>query len=94
MNKYISLSTGMFLLFCSVTAMAHEGEPNMAFRWHHGNIEVDTAHQGRMPGDHTTFVISFTDTFTPYRMGDTGFTGSGFDQGGIASYQTESTLLK
>ncbi len=74
--------------------MAHEGEPNMAFLWRDGNIEVDTARQGRALGDHTAFVISFTDSFTPYRMGDSGFTGSGFDQGGIASYQTESTLLK
>ncbi|TXI40852.1 MAG: hypothetical protein E6Q59_03025 [Nitrosomonas sp.] len=27
-------------------------------------------------------------------MGDSGFTGLGFDQGGIVGYQTESTLLK
>ncbi len=84
----------MFLLFASVTAIAHEGAPNMAFRWHDGNIEVDTARQGRVLGDHTAFVVPFTDTFTPYRMGDAGFTGSGFDQGGIVAYQTESTLLK
>ncbi len=66
----------------------------MAFLWRDGIIEVDTARQGRALGNHTAFVIPFTDSFTPYRMGDAGFTGSGFDQSGIASYQTESTLLK
>lgn len=74
--------------------MAHEGEPNMAFRWNDGNIDVDIQRQARALGDHTAFVIPFTDSFTPYRMGDAGFAGSGFDQGGIVTYQTESTLLK
>ncbi|MDO8334201.1 MAG: hypothetical protein Q7T35_05985 [Nitrosomonas sp.] len=85
---------GSFLLFFSTMVMAHEGEPNMAFAWRDGNIEVDIKRQGSALGDHTAFVISFTDTFTPYRMGDAGFTGTGFDQGGIVGYQTESTLLK
>ncbi len=74
--------------------MAHEGEPNMAFAWRDGIIEIDTARQGRALGNHTAFILPFTDSLTPYRMGDSGFTGSGFDQGGIVSYQTESTLLK
>ncbi len=74
--------------------MSHEGEPNMAFLWRDGKIEIDTALQGRALGDYTAFVIPFTDSLTPYRMGDSGFTGSGFDQGGIVSYQIESTLLK
>lgn len=66
----------------------------MAFLWRDGKIEVDTMRQGRTLGNHTTFVINFTDSLIPYRMGDAGFTGSGFDQGGIISYQIESTLLK
>ena len=74
--------------------MAHEGEPNMGFVWRDGIIEIDTARQGRALGNHTAFILPFTDSLTPYRMGDSGFTGSGFDQGGIVSYQTESTLLK
>lgn len=94
MNKFVLLFIELFLLFFSVMAIAHEGEPNMAFRWNDNNIEVDTQRQGRALGDYTAFVISFTDSFTPYRMGDAGFTGSGFDQGGIVAYQTESTLLK
>ncbi len=94
MNKFVLRFIGLFLLFFSVTAMAHEGEPNMAFRWSDSIIEIDTQRQGRALGDHTAFVISFTDSLTPYRMGDAGFTGSGFDQGGIVAYQTESTLLK
>jgi hypothetical protein len=94
LNKFVLRLIGLFLLSLSVTGMAHEGEPNMAFIWRDGNIEVDSAHQGRTLGNYTAFVISFTDLFTPYRMGDAGFTGSGFDQGGILAYQTESTLLK
>lgn len=94
MNKFFLRVTGLLLLFFSVTATAHEGEPNMAFLWRDGNIEVDTARQGSVLGDYNAFVISFTDLFTPYRMGDAGFTGSGFDQGGIVAYQIESTLLK
>lgn len=92
--KFISLFIGFLLFLLSITTMAHEGEPNMAFAWRDGNIEVDIAQQGRVLGDYKAFVISFADSFTPYRMGDSGFTGSGFDQGGIISYQTESTLLK
>ena len=83
MNKFTLRFMGLLLLFLSATAVAHEGEPNMAFLWRDGNIVVDTARQGRALGDYTAFVISFTDLFTPYRMGDAGFTGSGFDQGGI-----------
>ena len=94
MNKFALRFTGLLLLFFSATAVAHEGEPNMAFLWRDGSIVVDTARQGRALGDHTAFVISFTDLFTPYRMGDAGFTGSGFDRGGIVAYQIESTLLK
>ena len=94
MNKFVLLFLGLFLFVLNVTAMAHEGEPNMAFRWNDGNIDVDIQRQGSALGDHTAFVISFTDSFTPYRMGDAGFTGLGFDQGGIVAYQTESTLLK
>ena len=74
--------------------MAHEGEPNMAFRWNDNNIEVDIQRQGRALGDYTAFIIPFNDSFTPYRMGDSGFSGLDFDQGGIVAYQTESTLLK
>ena len=66
----------------------------MAFLWRDGNIVVDTALQGRALGERTAFVIPFTDTLSPYRMGDSGFSGSGFDQGGIIAYQIESTLLK
>ncbi|SEN46695.1 hypothetical protein SAMN05216325_11946 [Nitrosomonas marina] len=82
------------MLLGNTAAFAHEGEPNMAFIWRDGKIVVDTMRQGRALGDHTAFVINFTDSLTPYRMGDAGFTGSGFDQGGIISYQIESTLLK
>jgi hypothetical protein len=94
LNKYILLFIGLFLLFFSVVAIAHEGEPNMAFAWQDGKIKVDIQRQGRPLGDYTAFVIPFTDSLTPYRMGDSGFTGSGFDQGGIVGYQTESKLLK
>ena len=94
MNKYILFFIGLFLLFFSVLTTAHEGEPNMAFAWRDGNIAVDTQRQGRVLGDYTAFVLPFTDSLTPYRMGDSGFTGLGFDQGGIVGYQTESTLLK
>lgn len=94
MNKFILCFTGLLLLFFSVTAMAHEGKPNMAFLWRDGHIVVDTARQGRALSKYTAFVIPFTDLFTPYSMADAGFTGSGFDQGGIVAYQIESTLLK
>ncbi len=95
LNKFILLFTGLCLLFFSVTSTAHEGEPNMAFALIDGKIEIDIQRQGRVLGeDQKAFVIPFADSFTPYRMGDSGFTGSGFDQGGIISYQTESTLLK
>ncbi len=85
---------GLFLLFFSVVAMAHEGEPNMGFAWRDGKIEIDIRRQGKPLGDYTAFVIPFTDTLTPYRMGDSGFTGIDFDQGGILGYQIESTLLR
>lgn len=95
MNKYNLSFVGIALLFCSSTmTMAHEGEPNMAFAWRDGKIEIDIQRQGRPLGDHTAFVIPFTDTFRPYFNGDSGFTGVNFDQGGIASFHTESTLLK
>jgi hypothetical protein len=89
-----TICIGSLLLFFSTMVMAHEGEPNMAFAWRDGKIEVDIQRQGRTLGDHKAFVISFADSLTPYRMGDSGFTGLGFDQGGIVGYQTESTLLK
>ncbi len=92
MIKYVFV--GLFLFFFNVMAMAHEGEPNMAFAWRDGKIEIDIRHQGRLLGDHTAFVIPFADALSPYRMGDSGFTGIDFDQGGIVGYQTESTLLK
>lgn len=66
----------------------------MAFAWQEGKIKVDTLNLSQALGDHTAFVIPFTGSLLPYRMGDSGFTGEGFDQGGIISYQTESTLLK
>jgi hypothetical protein len=94
LNKYSLFFIGVFLFFVSVTAIAHEGEPNMAFAWRDGKIEIDIQRQGRPFGDYTAFVIPFTDTFRPYFNGDSGFTGVNFDQGGIASFQTESTLLK
>ena len=59
---------GLFLLFFSVVAMAHEGEPNMGFAWRDGKIEIDIRRQGKPLGDYTAFVIPFTDTLTPYRM--------------------------
>lgn len=94
MKKFVLLFIYLFLQITSVTVMAHEGEPNMAFLWRDGNIEVDTAFQGRALGERTAFVIPFTDTLSPYRTGDAGFNGSGFGQGGIFAYQIESTLLK
>lgn len=66
----------------------------MAFAWRNGIIEVDIMNQGTPLGDHTAFVVPFSDTLTPYRMGDAGFSGISFDQGGIIGYQIESTLLK
>ena len=81
-----TICIGSLLLFFSTMAMAHEGEPNMAFAWRDGEIEVDIQRQGRALGDHKAFVISFADSLTPYRMGDSGFTGLGFDQGGIVGY--------
>jgi len=94
LNKYSLFFAGILLFFGSVMAVAHEGEPNMAFAWRDGKIEIDIQRKGRPLADYTAFVIPFTDTFRPYFMGDSGFTGVNFDQGGIASYQTESTLLK
>ncbi|TXI17443.1 MAG: hypothetical protein E6Q62_09010 [Nitrosomonas sp.] len=85
---------GLLLFFISVMVMAHEGQPNMGFAWRDGKIEIDIRRQGRVFGQHTAFVIPFTDALSPYRMGDSGFTGIEFDQGGILGYQTESTLLK
>ncbi len=84
----------MMSFFVSLPGLAHEGLPNMAFALRNGNIEVDTARQGISLGDYKAFVISFNDLLTPYRMGDAGFTGFGFDRGGFVSYQTESTLFK
>lgn len=66
----------------------------MAFAWREDKIEIDINHQGKMLGDHTAFVIPFSDGLSAYRMGDSGFSGIDFDQGGILNYQTESTLLK
>ena len=57
--KYVFV--GLFLFFFNVMAMAHEGEPNMAFAWRDGKIEIDIRHQGRLLGDHTAFVIPFAD---------------------------------
>ncbi len=85
---------GLFVSFFSVMAYAHEGQPNMGFAWRNGKIEIDTRHQGSSLGEHTAFVIPFNDALAPYRMGDSGFTGIGFNQGGILGYQIESTLLK
>ncbi len=85
---------GLFIFFYSIVAMAHEGEPNIGFAWRNDKIEIDIRQQGKLLGDYTAFVISFADALTPYRMGDSAFTGIDFDQGGILGYQVESTLLK
>jgi len=49
----------------SVVAIAHEGEPNMAFAWQDSKIAIDIQRQGRPLGDDTAFVIPFADSFTP-----------------------------
>lgn len=77
-----------------MVTFAHEGTPNMGFAWRDGKIEIDIRRQGRVFGEHTAFVIPFSDSLSPYRMGDSGFTGIDFTQGGIVGYQIESTVLK
>ena len=45
-----TICIGSLLFFFSTMAMAHEGEPNMAFAWRDGEIEVDIQRQGRALG--------------------------------------------
>ncbi len=94
MKRFIIWACHMCLLLSFKSVYAHEGEPNMAFSWLNDKIVVDVRRQSFAFGDLKAFVIPFTGTLTPFRMGDAGFTGFGFDQGGFIGYQHESTLLK
>lgn len=71
----------ILLISFGINAVAHEGEPNMGFAWREGVIEIDIRKQGTKLGDLSAFIIRFTDSIAPYRMGDAGFTGIEFDQG-------------
>lgn len=84
----------ILLISFGINAVAHEGEPNMGFAWREGVLEIDIRKQGTKLGDLSAFVIRFTDSIAPYRMGDAGFTGIEFDQGGILGYQAETHLMK
>ena len=95
MAKKISQVFWVILLIAlSTYSSAHEGEPNMGFAWRDGTIEIDIRNQGIKLGDLTAFVIRFTDAITPYRMGDAGFSGIEFSQGGIFGYEVETFLMK
>ena len=94
MRHSFSLFILSCLLFFSIKTLAHQGEPEMAFAWQEGGIKVDILNLGQTLGDYTAFVIPFTGSLRPYHMGDSGFSGIGFNQGGIIHYQAESTLLK
>ena len=93
-KKIYGVILTILLIVFSIDIPAHEGEPNMGFAWRDGAIEIDVRKRGIKLGDLTAFVIRFTDSITPYRMGDAGFTGIEFDQGGIFGYQIETFLMK
>lgn len=94
MKRVVVWAYHVSLLLCLNPVYAHEGEPNMAFAWANGEILVDVQRQSDALGDFRAFIIPFSGTLNPFRMGDAGFTGFGFDQGGFIGYQHESTLLK
>lgn len=93
-KKTLCIILTALLIVPSINTSAHEGDPTMAFAWREGAIEIDIRKRGIKLGDLTAFVIRFADGITPYRMGDSGFTGIEFDQGGIFGYQAETFLMK
>lgn len=95
MNKNINVLIVSLLLVFSADSMAHVGTPDMSIAWREGEIVLDVRRQSRALGEqYKAFVISYTDGLRPYRNGDSGFSGIGFDQEGFMTYQVESTLMK
>lgn len=95
MNKNINGLIVLLLLVFSVDSIAHEGTPDISLAWRDSEIVVDVRRQSRPLGEnYRAFVISYSGGLRPYRNGDAGFSGSGFDQEGFMAYQVESTLLK